>query len=119
MNLDASYFYCALIRSLRLSYFDSNGKRIVPEYGGTVVAHPEFDPKVIAHMDRVLPRATANRVYSRAFAACKSKADAMLDQFEERSCLGYKKASRFKNAVDRFAAFAGPESAKILRQFSK
>lgn len=112
-----SYWYAALIQSLRLTYFDTRGQRVrSPSYGMRVVAHPEFCPTVVARMDSVLPKATANRVYKMAFDATRRKADALLDDFDMRSRLGKKQVDRYVNALDRFNVFAGSAATALLRR---
>lgn len=112
-----SYWYAALIQSLRLTYFDTRGQRVrSPSYGMRVVAHPEFCPTVVARMDAVLPKATANRVYKMAFDATRRKADALLDDFDTRSRLGKKQVDRYVNALDRFNVFAGSAATALLRR---
>jgi hypothetical protein len=109
----ANKWYANLIKSLRMVYYHDGKWKKAHELkpGDKVTAHPEFDPDVIAEMDKELPRPLANYVYRSAFNAVKPRADAMLKRFEDAQTATNR--SEFQNALKRLAVFA-PEAAKVI-----
>lgn len=106
----------ALKNSLRLVYLDPVTKaplRGPIKFGTPVVAHVEFDPGTVALMDHAIGRPLGSRVYATAFAACKKRADAMLEAFDEAQKSRVNR--HIKGALLRFEAFAGPDAGDILR----
>jgi len=99
-----------------MTYRSVSGKPI--RSGDRVIAHPEFDPAVVAAMDSALGRTVGNAVYARAFQTSKPRADAMLARFDAMQQVMNRPF--FQNCLQRvWATYRDPDLVSLLRQPKK
>lgn len=99
-----------LRKSLRMSYATEHGGR--PRQFDRVKARVEFHPAVVRAMDLAIGKRWGDKIYKLAFEASKSRADAMLKEFDDLQIATNRPF--FKHALARFATFAPSESVDQL-----
>jgi hypothetical protein len=103
-------WYEKLQKSLRMVYVTDHGGP--PRHLDHVVAHVEFHPCVVRAMDRDIGKQWGDKIYKLAFQACQSRAQTMLQEFEDMQTATNRPF--FKNALRRFATFASSDAVSLI-----